>query len=333
MKKLTQVACILVIVFLVNSYTAFSQISISGPTCGSAAGPNSIYTINGNYTSNTYIEWCVTGGTIINASSCHSGQVSQIGTSITVQWDAQASSGQISLTTFTGEGDATPLNVTLQAISHAEEDIISQDQLLNYVTLPATLTSQTNTGDVGGCGGNTLAYLWEFSTSLSGPFTPTGVISPSYPFWTALQQTTFFRRRVTSYFGEVYYSNIIKIEIVSVYWENLNYVRVHDIKKPGLNDWQSVDALPIGDKLQSTTYLDGQGRKIQQVERGISPAANNTWKDIVKPFEYDEAGRLVNDYLPYAASDNPGKYKTGAVATQKTYIQSFFGEPSTANTY
>jgi hypothetical protein len=119
----------------------------------------------------------------------------------------------------------------------------------------------------------------------------------------------------------------------SVDFENMNYIRENTILKPGIKSWEQSDLLVIGDKLQSTTYQDGMSRTIQTVDKGISTAANNIWKDRVKHYDYDEAGRSVKDFLSYATSDNPGKFKTNAETVQQTYIRSFFGEPADAPTY
>jgi len=47
---------------------------------------------------------------------------------------------------------------------------------------------------------------------------------------------------------------------------------------------------------QNITYFDGLGRPIQQIAVGQS----STGKDIITPIEYDNFGRQVKDYLPFA---------------------------------
>lgn len=46
-------------------------------------------------------------------------------------------------------------------------------------------------------------------------------------------------------------------------------------------------------------YVDGLGRPWQEVSVGTSPGG----KDMVKPMEYDNYGRMYRDYLPFAAGD------------------------------
>ena len=63
--------------------------------------------------------------------------------------------------------------------------------------------------------------------------------------------------------GTLTYSNTVKLELVSVKWENINYIREHDVLISGITTWQAVDNLAIGQKLQGTTYLDGLGRSLE----------------------------------------------------------------------
>ncbi len=42
--------------------------------------------------------------------------------------------------------------------------------------------------------------------------------------------------------------------------EDRNYIREHaNVQVTGITTWQAVDQLPVGQKLQSTNYLDGAG--------------------------------------------------------------------------
>jgi RHS repeat-associated protein len=55
---------------------------------------------------------------------------------------------------------------------------------------------------------------------------------------------------------------------------------------------------------QKITYYDGLGRPIQKVEYQNSDSG----KDIVIPIEYDDYGRQVKEYLPFASTQNDSKY-------------------------
>ncbi len=170
-------------------------------------------------------------------------------------------------------------------------------------------------------------YTWQISIS-NGPWTVIGT-GAEYPAGVPLINANCRIRRQVVCGNETLYSNILYYEInyLSPNKENLNYLRELTVLKKGVQGWEEADNLPIGDKLQSTTYLDGFGRPVQDVERGVSPAANNTWKDLVKHYEYDAAGRSTKDFLEYATADYPGKFKPDAATAQPTYIRNFFGEP------
>ena len=49
---------------------------------------------------------------------------------------------------------------------------------------------------------------------------------------------------------------------------------------------------------QTTQYFDGLGRPLQTVTKAITPGG----KDLVAPVVYDEFGREVYQYLPYAST-------------------------------
>ena len=110
-----------------------------------------------------------------------------------------------------------------------------------------------------------LTYQWEQSTMpLSGFTAISGATQSSYSIPSALSATTYYRRKSSSG-GNHIYSNVVKIAVVSTNWEDLNYIREHDVNTTGITSWTAVDQLAVGPKLQSTTYLDGLGRSIQQV--------------------------------------------------------------------
>jgi hypothetical protein len=106
-----------------------------------------------------------------------------------------------------------------------------------------------------------LSYQWESSTTAVDGFTAIpGATGTGYSFTAPLQQTTYFRRLVTDASGLSGYTNIIKVQVVSVRWENHNYVKEHEVQVSGITTWQAVDLLPVGQQLESTTYADGIGR-------------------------------------------------------------------------
>jgi len=185
----------------------------------------------------------------------------------------------------------------------------------------------------------TIDFQWESSLlPLSGFTSISGAISSTYTFSSPLLQTTYFRRRAIITllgFHLTYYSNILKINVVSQAWEDRNYVREHDVLIAGQNDWKAIDALPIGSKLQTTTYMDGIGRPVQKVSRETAlqdPAQpNNLWGDVVQFTKFDTYGRPDKQYLPYTTTTESGKYKTTAATEQPQYYSSKYNETAPYN--
>jgi RHS repeat-associated protein len=177
------------------------------------------------------------------------------------------------------------------------------------------------------------SYQWEQSSlPLDGFTNISGATGATYSFSAPLTQTTYFRRKFilnAGFINIVGYSNVLKIDVVSVNWENLNYIREHDVLISGVTTWQGVDNLPIGDKLQTTTYLDGMGRPVQVVSKETAtPSAGqpNLWGDIVSFNKYDAYGRESKQYLSYTTTLDAGKYKTTALTDQSQYYTNVYNE-------
>ena len=113
----------------------------------------------------------------------------------------------------------------------------------------------------------------------------------------------------------IYYSNLIILLLgvkelsVAQVSASMNYVMNNSVKQSGVTTQTGVNALTISTqgKSQSITYQDGLGRPLQNVVTNASASQ----KDIVTEFEYDQFGREVKKYLPYAdqSSSTYGSYK------------------------
>ncbi|WP_121353942.1 DUF6443 domain-containing protein [Flavisolibacter nicotianae] len=176
-----------------------------------------------------------------------------------------------------------------------------------------------------------LSYQWYSSlTPDDESFNPiSGAQSSSYTFSGPLPQTTYFRRRTRiDATGDFLFSNIVKIQLVSVNWEDRNYLREHTVRINGITTWLSVDALPVGDKLQTTTYMDGLGRTIQKVSRETAtPAqANGLWGDVVQFSLFDALGREPEQYLAYTTTNQSGRFKATPKDEQIQYFQALYNE-------
>ena len=94
-----------------------------------------------------------------------------------------------------------------------------------------------------------------------------------------------------------------------------NYVKSTLYKVKTLNDTtkvvngNTVTLAEDEDKLESITYFDGLGRPKQS----IAIRAGGNSEDIITHIGYDDFGRQVKNYLPYAANSNAGEFRTGAI--------------------
>ncbi len=178
-----------------------------------------------------------------------------------------------------------------------------------------------------------LTYQWYSSQSPVTGFTAiSGATSSSYspPALTVNSTTTYYIRNTTSTtLGTTISSNTVKIAVVSVNWEDINYIREHDVITTGQSTWTAIDQLAIGSKLQTTTYLDGLGRSVEKVSRQTAtpPTGSSTWGDQVQFSSYDALGREPLKYLPYTTSTQSGKFKT----TQLTEQPAYYANASTYN--
>jgi len=108
--------------------------------------------------------------------------------------------------------------------------------------------------------------------------------------------------------------------------QNQNYVITYT-PRTAINDITNFSGATVDQVNQSIQYFDGLGRSMQTVVWQGSPNRN----DMVQPIAYDQFGREVTQYLPYANNptvSNDGSYKTDAISTQQP---AFYG-PSTWTT-
>lgn len=72
-------------------------------------------------------------------------------------------------------------------------------------------------------------------------------------------------------------------------------------------------------------YFDGLGRSIQSVQVNASPnTTNGTHDDIVSVNEYDEFGRAVYSYLPFASINQSNAFRDDAFQQQNNFNQNYF---------
>lgn len=95
-----------------------------------------------------------------------------------------------------------------------------------------------------------------------------------------------------------------------------NYVITRTPQVEGKLTEADLIGLTRSELLQTTTYSDGLGRPIQQVDKEASPSP--AFKDLVLPMEYDAMGRMSTAYLPYEATTGTGLYHADALASGST---------------
>ncbi|SCW65905.1 DUF6443 domain-containing protein [Mucilaginibacter sp. NFR10] len=99
--------------------------------------------------------------------------------------------------------------------------------------------------------------------------------------------------------------------------QNQNYI-VTSTPRTAMSSF-STSGKTACDLMQTVQYFDGLGRPLQTVQVKGSTAG----KDVVQPFAYDQFGREVQKYLPYAAQGAAdGSYKSTAVSDQTAFYSS-----------
>ena len=183
-------------------------------------------------------------------------------------------------------------------------------------TSPGLLTANAAKGGVN----TTYSYQWRSSTDGINFSNITGATSQNYTPGN-LTATTYFQRAVTCG-TETGYSNISSVLINTTAF--YNYILSREITKPNVTDETTANSLTANsDVKQTKQYVDGLGRPIQTVSKQSSPTGLT---DMVVPNEYDQFGREVIKYLPYAATTNDGNYKSNSINDQRQFNASIYSD-------
>jgi len=98
----------------------------------------------------------------------------------------------------------------------------------------------------------------------------------------------------------------------------VNYIRTWDAMSP-VTDPDLLIAKSRKEALLSTNYIDGLGRPLQTVIRQNSMVTGSSPVDIATPVIYDEYGREVRSYLPFASSETKGGFKFDVFQQQQNF--------------
>ncbi|OQP38761.1 hypothetical protein A4H97_18765 [Niastella yeongjuensis] len=101
----------------------------------------------------------------------------------------------------------------------------------------------------------------------------------------------------------------------------INYVRTWDALSPVTDPIQLV-VKPRKEVMQTTSYSDGLGRPLQTVIKQGSLISGASPTDLVNMKVYDEYGREVRSFLPYASTDTKGVIKFGPFEQQQLFYNS-----------
>ena len=163
----------------------------------------------------------------------------------------------------------------------------------------------------------------QLAINSQNQFTGVKVIEEDESFDLAIMAYTLGNSKTFLNFSSTFLSTLFQACTSSVQVETQNFVRTQ-VLQVAYSDKNTVDQLPVESMLQSTTYLDGFGRPIQQVSRQVTPQK----KDLVQIVEYDIYGRTPRDYLPYASDMCNGTYIPGATAkAQQQYFYTQNADP------
>lgn len=86
----------------------------------------------------------------------------------------------------------------------------------------------------------------------------------------------------------------------------VNYIRTWDAVKPETNPNNLTVSTSLQAARMTTQYFDGLGRLIQVVNKQGSLPTGDTARDLVNAIIYDEFGREIYKYIPFAANNTGG---------------------------
>ena len=110
------------------------------------------------------------------------------------------------------------------------------------------------------------------------------------------------------------------IPLAASFSDNQNYIVTSIVRVPGVHNSSFVPNMNSCEVNQTVQYLDGLGRPLQTVM--VKGNADAT-KDVVQPFTFDEQGREIYKYLPYASTTTAnGSYKPDALSGTAGYSNS-----------
>ncbi len=295
--------------FSLNQGSAFTAgISYSPFKQNFCAGETIVLTATSNYSASSY-QWRQNGANISGATSA----------SYSVQASSTAQLQGISVVVTGSNGcSISSVTVSLQGYSLSVSPLVTPSVRVtanpgSSIT-EGTAVSFTATASNAG---STPAFLWL----IDGNPAPG---SPSGPVYTnsVLLNGQKVSCRVTVSAGVCASLSQAVSEAITMHVSplvNLNYIKQNIVASTGVTGLAGVQALAWDKKRISTTYYDGLGRPLQEVQAGGSPLGN----DQISPREYDSRGRESRRFLPYATSGGLyGQFRPEATTEQEQFYAS-----------
>ena len=112
----------------------------------------------------------------------------------------------------------------------------------------------------------------------------------------------------------------------------VSFVRTWSATAP-IQDTGTFIGRPFSEVKQTTSYVDGLGRPLQTVIRQGSMATGGNPTDMVVPVEYDDCGREIYKWKPYASAEGNGLFKTDPFDRQREFVQAQFGGQGDSHFY
>jgi hypothetical protein len=309
------------IVITVTAPPSFG-ISITTPNYNVCSGSSVTFSVNASLPVSTYTWRDVANGLQSNGSTFTTTATTASDLE-SISLTATTSSGCTLNTSASASTSSLPMNVLPLSYPAVA---ITQNQSPVLDGSPVSFTATPN-----GQWAN-LAYTWQVD-GVTVPGVTGTTLNTTISSGSDLQNVSVQMSPPPGTCPQTVGSATYSFQVLSSDWENQNYIRIQDILVPGISDWFAIDKLSIGQKRERTSYLDGQGRTIQELDKSGS-LVSGTVTDLVTPVSYDPAGRSVQQFLPYTTTDNPGYFKsTNVTSEQAAFVTNKYGEPSGAPTY
>ncbi|MCR8667526.1 DUF6443 domain-containing protein [Aestuariibaculum sp. M13] len=329
LRSLTVVSCFLL------SFNLWSQgYYISGPTSVSS-GPTYTYTVmDPNYNGISGINWINNNGDIQSISSTSAEATFYSGSSATIVaevYDGMYNYNLVTLNVTIGTGPpAVPPAPTIQSTNCGNTVLARSNPPSGVVYYWQSSSSGTSTSNFSSTITKTSSGTQYLRARSTGGTWSTASSSKSY---TVTQPTTWYNDQDGDGLGD-------PSSTQSACSQPIGYVSNNDDQCPAQAGSLGNGGCPLSDenyihtfayqeayeegqlglaleeeKQEVVTYFDGLGRPKQSV--GIRAGGN--LEDVITHIGYDDYGRQVKDYLPYAAVTNGGLIRTDALSATGSF--------------